>query len=342
MEKDIKSITKEIRRNSNINSTVILIFFALMFVISYIGEPLAKLFVSNDSKSFDSIHTLVVYTLLYAVGVPFSLLIMKLMKRKDGGFKVTESFRKPQMSAGWIAKWVLISVGMTYVVSFASNIIFTLIEMLSGVDLKAATFSTDSTLLDKLVNFFAVTILAPIFEELLFRASNYRNCMKYGAWSMAIISGLTFGLWHSNYSQTFYTALLGIFSCLMYAKTKSIIPSIITHFCLNLIGGLQLVFVDYSVVDAINAGESVSAGDMLGTFAVMMIFVLIIIGLAITGLVLFIIELVKHRDSFRLENELSDVSAVKKTLTYLTAPMTIIMFLAFIAVTVINALYLEV
>ncbi|MBE6862760.1 MAG: CPBP family intramembrane metalloprotease, partial [Ruminococcus sp.] len=258
------------------------------------------------------------------------------------GFRVTESFRKPQMSAGWIAKWVLIAVGMTYVLSFASNIIFNIIKMLTGVELHAATFSTESTLLDKLVNFFAVVVLAPIFEELLFRASNYRNSMKYGAWSMAIISGLTFGLWHSNYSQTFYTALLGVFSCLMYAKTKSIIPSIITHFCLNLIGGLQLMFIDYSVVNAINAGESVNTGDMLSTLAVMLLFVGIIIGLAITGLVLFIIELVKHRESFHIENELPEVPAVKKTLTYLTAPITILMFLAFIAVTVINALYLDV
>jgi len=74
----------------------------------------------------------------------------------------------------------------------------------------------------------------------------------------------------------------------------------------------------------------------------MLLFVGIIIGLAITGLVLFIIELVKHRESFHIENELPEVPAVKKTLTYLTAPITILMFLAFIAVTVINALYLDV
>ncbi|MBE6862196.1 MAG: hypothetical protein E7497_04780, partial [Ruminococcus sp.] len=104
MDKDIKAIIKEIRRNSNINSAVLLIFFVLMFVVSYFGAPLAELFVSENSESFNSIHTLVIYTLIYAVGVPFSLLIMKLLKRKDGGFRVTESFRKPQMSAGWIAK----------------------------------------------------------------------------------------------------------------------------------------------------------------------------------------------------------------------------------------------
>lgn len=335
-----KALKNEIRRRSNIGSLTVLVFYIIMFVVGYFGNDITELFVSSDSASFNSIHTLVVYTLLYVIGVPLSLLIMKLFRRKDGGLRISESFRRPQMSAGWIAKWILIAVGMTYVVSFASNIIFTIIQMLTGVELHAATVETDSTLIDKLVNFFAVAVLAPIFEELLFRAGNYANGMKYGAWSVAVISSLTFGLWHSNYSQTFYTAVLGLFSCVMYAKTKSIIPSILAHFGLNLIGGIQLVVLDYSVINAMNSGEEVSFADSLGTFAGLMIFFAINVGLAITGLVLFIIELVKHRESFRLENELPDESSAKKTLTYLTAPVTVITFLVFIAVTVINALYL--
>lgn len=334
MEKDI---IKEMRRNSNINSFLVIIFVLMMYAIVLLGSLIIPLFIKADSAVYESVFTLVIYGCMYVIGVPVLILMLKLFKCNDGGFTIRDSFRKPQMPAGWIAKWLLIIIGMTYLVSYAANLFFLLFQNLTGIELHPAEISTEDNWFDKLVNFIAIVILAPVFEELFFRASNYKNSMKYGAWSMAIISGLTFGLWHQNYAQTFYTTFLGIFSCFLYSKTKSIIPSILLHFCLNFIAGLQLMFIDF---DALSDGSSDMSFEALESMFAALLFTVIILGLAIAGLILFIVEIANHRESFRLENELPEVSGVKKTLVYLTAPVTILMFIILIGLTVINALML--
>ncbi len=312
-----------------------------MFVASAGAEMLASVIVGSDSANYETVTILITYLIIYPVLVPLLILLMKFFSRKDGGFKVSDSIRRPKMPAGWIAKWILIMVGMTYVLSFVSNIIFILVEMLiqtfTDFELNPATLIPEDNLFNKLVLFFSIVILAPIFEELLFRATNYRNAMKYGAWSMIIISGITFGLWHMNYIQTLYTAFFGVFSCFMYSKTRSIIPSVIAHMSLNLISGIEILLIDYDAVLRFSEGKA-SLFDVLDSIMIAAVIGVFIIGLAITGLVLFIIEVVKHRRSFVVENSLPDVPESKKTLTYLTAPVTVIMFLLLGGLTVFNAI----
>lgn len=332
-----KQLSKEIRKNSNINSFIVIIFYILLILVSLFGDNIAALFIDPSSKNFDSVSMLIHYIILYVIGIPVILCIFRILKKKDD-FKILGGFRKPEKSAGWIAKWIIITIGLTYAMSYATTIISTVIQLLTGVELHPIEITSENNALDKTINFFVVVILAPIFEELLFRETIYRNCAKYGAWSMIIITGLTFGLWHGNYAQTLYTATLGAVACLLVAKTRSVFPAMLLHFCLNLIGGLQLIFINFDDLDKMKNMTTISDMlELMDTFIAVLVFDVVIWGLMIAGIVLFIIELVKHRDSFKVENRIPEVLGARKTLTYLTAPVTIIMFVLLTGITVLNA-----
>jgi membrane protease YdiL (CAAX protease family) len=89
----------------------------------------------------------------------------------------------------------------------------------------------------------AVVILAPIFEELLFRKFLLDRVANYGEAVAVILSGVMFGLYHGNLSQFVYATTLGCFFAFVYLKTGKIIYTILLHIILNgmatfIMGGL--------------------------------------------------------------------------------------------------------
>lgn len=78
-------------------------------------------------------------------------------------------------------------------------------------------------------------VLAPIYEELLFRAGLYRFCrQRLGrSWAL-VISGGSFGALHGNWAGFLPLALLGMGLALAYEATGSIRVAIIAHGLFNL------------------------------------------------------------------------------------------------------------
>ena len=64
----------------------------------------------------------------------------------------------------------------------------------------------------------------------------------------------------------------------------------------------------------------------------------LVIGILIAGCVLFIVELVKHRETFRLGNTVPQASGGKKALVYWTAPVTIVCVIVSLAMAIVNAI----
>ena len=61
------------------------------------------------------------------------------------------------------------------------------------------------------LNLALISIIGPIFEEILFRKILIDKTIKYGARISIIISALLFGLFHGNVNQFFYAFLMGGF-----------------------------------------------------------------------------------------------------------------------------------
>jgi len=78
-------------------------------------------------------------------------------------------------------------------------------------------------------------VLAPVYEELLFRAGLYRFCRhRLGRGWALVISGVCFGALHGNWAGFLPLAMLGLGLALAYEATGSIRVPIIAHGLFNL------------------------------------------------------------------------------------------------------------
>ncbi|WP_442856211.1 CPBP family intramembrane glutamic endopeptidase [Butyrivibrio sp. MC2021] len=78
-----------------------------------------------------------------------------------------------------------------------------------------------------------VAVLAPIFEELVFRKLIIDRTIRYGELMSIVFSSLAFGLFHCNLYQVFYAFVLGLILGYVYVRTGNIILTIIMHMCVN-------------------------------------------------------------------------------------------------------------
>lgn len=81
----------------------------------------------------------------------------------------------------------------------------------------------------------AVAIVAPLAEEIIFRAC-IQGTLSQGLpkWASILIASVIFGLMHGSPLAIVYATALGILMGWLYAKFDSIIPSMIFHFGFNL------------------------------------------------------------------------------------------------------------
>lgn len=82
---------------------------------------------------------------------------------------------------------------------------------------------------------FFICIIAPIAEEIMFRNLLLKPLRAYGDLTAVLVSGIVFGLYHGNFDQFAYAALLGVFFSLIAVKYNSILPVTILHAANNTI-----------------------------------------------------------------------------------------------------------
>ena len=96
--------------------------------------------------------------------------------------------------------------------------------------------------------FIAALIIAPIYEELIFRGVIYDDTKKlFNAKIAALVSSILFGLMHFNggYSQVIKTAIGGLLSAYCYEKTKSLYACILLHSLNNFMTGVMCILLDW-------------------------------------------------------------------------------------------------
>jgi membrane protease YdiL (CAAX protease family) len=83
-----------------------------------------------------------------------------------------------------------------------------------------------------------VVIVGPIVEELVFRKLMIDRFSRYGDAVAITVSSVSFGLFHGNFYQFFYAALLGIALSYIYVRSGKIIYPILLHIFINLFCGV--------------------------------------------------------------------------------------------------------
>lgn len=302
MQEDYKipDAAGELRQDRKYFSGIGMMFFwGTILVIAIQGAAIFLVRWLRPEWLEDSTISLLVTSLpLYLLALPLMILLITRVKPRT-------VIRQNRMSAGQMAVAFLMSYAMLYVSNLLGNFITVLIGLIKGSGvgnvLVDAVFGTNPW-----VVFFLMVLCAPVFEEFIFRKLLIDRVVAYGEGVAVVLSGVMFGLFHGNLNQFAYAFLLGIFFGFIYVKTGKIRYTVILHMVINFMGSV----VSTQVMNAINVEKTTEALQLFqsnpteGMAALQSvlpglifsgIYVLLIFGVVIAGIVLLIVKRRKFR-----------------------------------------------
>lgn len=289
------------------------ILIAYIFLTNFLAICFRELF-------SDAVYDVVITAAQYFLIAPALIILATIgLKHKTRTF-----FRKPDVSAFFIFKWSVISLGATYAVAMAGNILFYILQVF-GVRTNDLSQPIPESVGELVLYFFTVVVLAPLFEEILFRGIFLTHHLKYGSWHAIIVTGVLFGLIHQNHEQMFFAAALGILFGYIDVKAGSIVPSLTAHAFVNLYSfmiTLCLYFTNYNetLADPSVALDGPSLAIVLSGALNMLVYLLIVV-----AVVMLVYELKKNRSEFELPKGDSFLTEKEKNKAFFTDPVMIIL-----------------
>lgn len=256
----------------------------------------------------------------YALGYPIAFLIMN-------GAGEQRIIRKRRMKPSHF----FIAFLMGYTILMAGNIIGLIVTFVIGF----ITGRPIGNPLDMIVgesNIWITAVytvlLAPVFEEMLFRKILCDRVIKYGQGAAVLLSGLMFGLFHGNFNQFFYAFFIGSFFAFIYVKTGNIKYTIGLHMMVNFIGsvvsGLLLQNIDLDL-------EHLTPTAMV-TIA---IYALFIYGIIIAGVVLLLLNRAKFKVD---EGEIMLDKSLRNNIMLINAGM-ILYYMVYLCLMIFQAVF---
>lgn len=124
---------------------------------------------------------------------------------------------------------------------------------------------------DQAVMVITAVIMAPIFEEIIFRGIMQKGMMNNGVepWKAILLSSILFGLIHGNPWQFVGATLLGCVLGLVYYKTKSLLLPMLLHGFNNLCSAILIFYTKKeSFAEAFNVSEWMLLGIGIVLFSI--------------------------------------------------------------------------
>ena len=336
-------MNKEIRRLSNFSSLPVLIFVLFMQLSAsaiQIGVSLLERFAHIALP--EQLVYMIMYIFVYPIGGSLAALIFYKTRKRETGLRLSQTFCRPQMNAGWIIKYMIITWGLSLLMSMVTNIILQILKSLLHLNFTDISFDFGDGIGGFIVSFVSLSIFAPIFEEIIFRSAVYRHTEIMGQSFAVVFSAIVFALMHGNLEQLPYTFVMGLGFAYLFAKTRSLLIPMLLHFLTNT---TTVIFTSIiGTTDTDELSTLLSNRDFAAVIPTVL-YSLVIYGIIIAAIVLGIIELVRTiRRRERLMGSIFPISGAKKTAVFLTAPVTIItliLLVLFLTLTTINQLILK-
>ena len=191
--------------------------------------------------------------------------------------------------------WLIMCVPVMYVGNILGTMLSTLISGGQSTDRVTEILRNGAPI----PTFVFAVILAPVFEEWLFRKQLIDRTRRYGEKTAILLSAVAFALFHLNFYQFFYAFGLGLVFGYVYMRTSRMRYSVLMHALINLNGSVvapwllsqvdpKLVSGELTEADLMRLAANPPAGLMLaGCYS------LLIIGLLIAGVALLCVNLKK-------------------------------------------------
>lgn len=119
--------------------------------------------------------------------------------------------------------------------------------------------------------YFAVGLLAPVCEELVFRGAVLRALLRWSSqhWVAITVSALFFALIHANPAQMPHAFIIGLLLGWLYYRTDSVVPGIVYHWVNNSVAYIIYNLYpspDIRLIDILGSQRSVGAAVFFSLF----------------------------------------------------------------------------
>ena len=126
-----------------------------------------------------------------------------------------------------IIEAVILVIALMPVISFLSMI---MLMFFPNNTAEALTVAYDSPLA---LSIISICVIPAVFEELVFRGIIFSGLKNVSLKKACIMGGLLFAIAHFDPQQALYTFLIGSLFCYVAYRTRSIFPSMVSHFTIN-------------------------------------------------------------------------------------------------------------
>lgn len=165
--------------------------------------------------------------LIYILVVMVVILPILVMRNKKYVSQILGVSVKPTRDIWWLP------LVMWLVYMAATVLVASVVDFLPWIDPNQEQdvgFQGISTPIEYLLAFFALVILPPVAEELLFRGYLFGRLRKrFGFWLTTIVVSIVFGLVHFQWNVGVDVAVLSVFLCYLRERTGSIWASMVLH-----------------------------------------------------------------------------------------------------------------
>lgn len=269
------------------------IFFVLMFGIEFASSFLVNKLIPDFAQENAALTNLGMTVIdMYVIG--FSLIFFLTRKLPNA------SIEKKTIKPGRYIAYILMTFGLVGMGALIGYPIHNAVSsMFSSSELALADIMLDSSIgLRALV----VGIMAPVFEELIFRKLLVDKLAVYGERVAIIASGLLFGLFHANFMQGVFASFIGALFAYVYLRSGHIIYTIGLHAAINLttsVGTVSLMGKYYEALNETGYNETYIAShpealteypNLLKWSALMGLFLICLLIVVIVGAIVFLVN----------------------------------------------------
>ncbi|MCR4780391.1 MAG: CPBP family intramembrane metalloprotease [Ruminiclostridium sp.] len=311
------------------------LFMMLVFILRYAG---LYILLAVDGAIGDSMP----YTPRYIIQLSISALFLQVAPAVIGAFMfgwlgkggtgLKAHYKVPKSNTRALGNFPAV-YGTGAAVSLVTMIVLMLIERKIDFTRKLNTVSPafEGDISSALFLFFMLVVIAPIFEEFVYRGALMDALKPYGNGFAIFTTGIMFGLAHANFQQMFYTAVIGI--CLGYIAnvTGSIFPTTILHMMVNSISGIMVLLLSTNGVQQFilrGNTDAVPDSDMIW-LAVFGIFMVSVVILAVIGFISAIMK-IKQIKRYKVPKVFPELGNGRKALILVTAVPSVIAILMII------------
>lgn len=268
--------------------------FVLGSILSFGIQYIASLVLTRCFPDyFDTLNNRLIGLMAPTFLVAYPLFLLAISRIPKG-----KPLEQKRMTIGQLSIAFLMAYSLMYICSITGVILSIpkyIIDHTSVINPVAEIVLDSSPLIQMVI----MVILAPVFEELIFRKFLIDRAVRYGQGAAVIISGLMFALFHGNLSQALYAFCIGLLFGFIYVRTGRIRYPIILHCVINFIGsvlsGEILKLLNYEELTTTIALEDTGLlisylSEHIGAICIYMLYTFILQGIVIAGFVLLLVR----------------------------------------------------